>query len=337
MSFTRRVFALLVAVVALATPVRDAVGAVRVTPEGAPPFTLVEVATAEGTRWYDAESWLHHLPGTTDWDAAAARLTYRQGNLLVALTAAPPYALRGTRPLGDAPATKVIDGRLAVGERFLVERSADFLGQHLSVEPAHGTGTLRIVLDPAHGGADKGNTAPGAAAEKDAVLPLAQETAARLRKKGFDVRLTREDNRSLSLSERAATANRWQADLFLSLHASGVARPQARGYEVFLAETSKTAADGRLWAAGQVGLTGQSRRWAEAVRSELGRVLASFDRGVREMPNPLLEAVACPACLLEAGNLSWPEDAEVFTKPQARAALAAALADAADAYFRSIP
>jgi N-acetylmuramoyl-L-alanine amidase len=231
----------------------------------------------------------------------------------------------------------LIDGRLAVSERFLVERASEFLGQRQSVEPVHGTGAFRVVLDPAHGGADRGSAAAGVAPEKEAVLQLALEAAARLRKKGFEVRLTRDDDRPVTHAERATVANRWQADLFLSLHASGAARSHARGFEVFLADVSPSATSDRLWADGQVGRIGESRRWAEAVRSQVGAALASFDRGIRQMPSPLLEAILAPACLLEAGNLSWPEDAAVFTKPQARGALAAAIAEAAVAFFRTAP
>ena len=318
--------------VAVSAP-REVGAALSVTPEGAASFLLVETLTVDGVRWYDAEVWFRRLPGTTDAEEGGARVTYREANSQLTVLAAPPYALRGSRPLADSLPTRVVDGRLTVAERFLVERSSDFLGRPVAVEPVHGTGTLRVVIDPGHGGGDRGSMAPGAPAEKAAVLPVAQELATQLRKRGFEVRLTREDDRTVTFAERAALANQWKADLFLSLHASGSARPQARGYEVFLAQLSPLATDPRVWSAGQLGFTGESRRWANAVHAEVGRTVASFDRGVREMPSPLLEAITAPACLLEAGNLSWPEDVEVFTKPQARATLAKALGDAVEAFF----
>lgn len=335
MTFRGLAFGLTVLGLIWAFTLPEAQAALAVTPEGTPSFVVLESLTADGVRWYDAESWFRRFPGSTEADGTGTRVVYREGSSLLTLLATPPYALQGTRPLEGAIPTRVTDGRLTVAERFLVERSADFLGRRVEVEPVHGTGTLRVLVDPGHGGGDRGSTAPGAPPEKTAVLLLAQELAAQLRKKGFDARLTRGDDRALALFERAALANRWNADLFLSLHASGAGRAQARGYEIFLSQPSTGPVDGRLWSSGQAAFAGESRRWAEAVHTEVGRALATFDRGVRETPSPLLEAVAGPACLLEAGNLSWPEDSETFTKPQPRAALAKALADAAEAFFRA--
>lgn len=301
--------------------------ALRVTPEGLAPFVLLEAEVAGGKAWYDAEEWLGHFPGAVaSWDPERGRLTYHRGPRTSTLDV-------GQGP-GDVYRVRVVDGRPLVGEAFLVERSSDFLGLKVAAEPVHGTGQLRVVLDPGHGGGETGSRSAGAPAEKEAVLRLAQEVAAKLRKRGFDVRLTREDDRELSAAERAAAANRWEADLFLSLHASGGERPQARGYEVFVSAPVKAGIDPRLWAAGQAGREADSRRWAEGVRGAVGQVLSSFDRGVRRLPTPLLEAVAAPACLLEAGNLSWPEDADALLKPKGRAALAEALAGAAESFFR---
>lgn len=304
-----------------------ALGAVRITPEGAAAFVLLEADTAGGGAWYDAEEWLGHFPGAVaSWDAEKGRLTYHRGPRTSTLDA-------GQGP-GDVFRIRVLDGRPLVSEAFLAERSADFLGLKVAAERVHGTGQLRVALDPGHGGDDQGSRAAGVPSEKEAVLKLAQDVAARLRKRGFEVRLTREDDRVLSAAERAAAANRWEADLFLSLHASGSARSQARGYEVFVAAPAQPGTDPRLWAAGQVGREADSRRWAEEVRAAVGQAVSSFDRGVRQLPTPLLEAVAAPACLLEAGNLSWPEDAGVLLKPKGRAALAEALAGAAEGFFR---
>lgn len=294
--------------------------AVRVTPEGAAPFVLLEAETEEGQAWYDAQEWLARFGGVAAWDVDKGRLTYRRGSR--------------TSTLDAGPSARAVDGRPLVSEAFLTERSADFLGIQLSVERVHGTGRLRIVLDPGHGGGEAGSRAAGAPPEKDAVLRLAQDAASRLRKRGFEVKLTREDDRALGSEERAAAANRWEADLFLSLHAAGGARPQARGFEVFVAAPAPRGTDPRLWAGGQVGREPESRRWAEAVQAAVGQVVASFDRGLTALPTPLLEAVAAPACLLEAGNLSWPEDADPLLKPKSRAALAEALAAAAEGYFR---
>jgi N-acetylmuramoyl-L-alanine amidase len=274
------------------------------------------------------------LPGTVQAEAGGARVVYQEGSRQAVLTAEPPYALRNGYPLENAPPTRVLDGRLAVSESFLLERASELLGRRMAVEKVHRTGFLRIVLDPGHGGPDIGTRGGGALEEKSAMLTLARDVAAKLRRKGYEVRLTRDGDRTLPAVDRAAAANGWDADLFLSLHASGTGRPLARGFELFVAPAPPSGADPRLWHAGQVGKIEESRRWAEVLRSNLSQALPTFDRGIVTLPSPLLEAVTSPACLLEVANLSFPDDADILLRAQTRSELASAIARAADEFFR---
>ena len=203
--------------------------------------------------------------------------------------------------------------------------------------PGADTAPRRVVVDPGHGGDQAGSRAPRGAAEKDVVLHLARTIAEALRGRGFEVHLTRTDDRSLGEEQRAAVANYWQADLFLSLHASGVGRPQARGFEVMVAPEPGPGTDGRLWSAGQAGGGAESRRWAELLRAGLGGVLPTFDRGLVVLPNPVLEATVCPACLVEVGSLAWPGEEELLSTPAGRSAIAAAVTRAAEAFFEDAP
>lgn len=311
--------------------------AVRVSTEGGAPFSLLESAAESTTVWYDAETWLRHFPGSLEWQADQKRLTYREGAHQGMLLGDPPYALRDGIPLDRAPPTRLISGRLAVSETFLLERAGDFLGRLVSVQRAHGTGSLRVMIDPGHGGADAGARGGGNVAEKDVVLALGRELIARLKRRGFDAGLTRQDDRSFDAASRAAASNHWEADLFLSLHAAGAARPRVRGFEIFVSRPPAPGFDPRLWAGGQIARVAESRKWAELIRTLLGESLSTFDRGVKELSSPLLEAVTSPACLAELGNLDVPEEAEFLLKPQGRSALAETLAGAVEAFFRLPP
>jgi N-acetylmuramoyl-L-alanine amidase len=75
----------------------------------------------------------------------------------------------------------------------------------------------RVVLDPARGGADEGAWLDGGAREKWLALELARLVSDRLRAAGYEVFLTRDEDRALTPEERAAFANETGADLFLSL------------------------------------------------------------------------------------------------------------------------
>ena len=82
---------------------------------------------------------------------------------------------------------------------------------------ASGKKISTICLDPGHGGRDPGFVV-ASKQEKKYVLLLAQELQAMLVKQGFKVVLTRKRDTFPELSDRAATANRAGADLFVSLH-----------------------------------------------------------------------------------------------------------------------
>jgi N-acetylmuramoyl-L-alanine amidase len=147
------------------------------------------------------------------------------------------------------------------------------------------------------------------------------------------VELTRREDKALSPSDRAATANRRDAACFVSLQAMGAGRPEAKGFEVFYPPTPPSGADPALWRAGQASVGAESRRLAEVLHRLLAERIPTYDRGVRELPSPLLSAVTSPAALVVTGNLSWPPEAELLTEPAGRARFAAALADAIDLFF----
>lgn len=313
---------------------REGPAAVRVEGPGVEPFFLAEVTAEDSTAWYDAQTWLDRFPGTVDWDPDQQRLTYREGQSWAALRPEAPFALRDGRPLRGPVEVRVLEGRLLVSERFLLELAGEFLGRPLRVERPRRGPAPRIAVDPGHGGEDAGTRGPRGLAEKDVVLDLAHAAVQRLRERGFDVHLTRSDDRALENTQRAAVANYRGADLFVSLHAAGEGRPQARGIEVFVASEPPPGVDPRHWSAGQVEHWAQSRRWAELLRRSLGQSLPTFDRGLSAVPHPLLEAVAAPACLVELGSLAWPQEAELFRSAEGREAVADAIARAAEAYFR---
>ena len=77
----------------------------------------------------------------------------------------------------------------------------------------------KIMIDPGHGGKDPGAVGNGLQ-EKELTLDIAKRIKRILETEytGVQVRLTRETDTYLDLSERARMANQWGADLFLSIH-----------------------------------------------------------------------------------------------------------------------
>ena len=91
----------------------------------------------------------------------------------------------------------------------------------------------RIVVDAGHGGHDPGAIGPTGVREKDVTLAIARRLAAKLRGAGFEVSLTRSDDRFLALEERTAIANTARGDLFVSVHANANPRRSMAGVETY--------------------------------------------------------------------------------------------------------
>ena len=104
---------------------------------------------------------------------------------------------------------------------------------------------LLVMLDPGHGGIDPGAQQEGIV-EKDLMLRFARELReVLLRRGGFDVVLTRDDDRFISLEARISMAHRVRggtgADVFISLHTDSLAEGLAHGATVHV--LSREASD----------------------------------------------------------------------------------------------
>lgn len=207
----------------------------------------------------------------------------------------------------------------------------------------------RILLDPGHGGDDHG-TLGGSLAEKTLTLDIAQRLAALLEEDGLEVEMTRRDDRRVSLKERAARANAWQADLFVSIHINWLATRQVRGIETYylgptddprlieLARLENRQSGYRLAEMKPLleeiytdYLQGQSLQLAQRVQRSLFASLHKVNpqlknRGVKTAPFMVLVSTEMPAILAEVSCLSNKEEEELLSRPYYRDHIAQALA-----------
>lgn len=91
----------------------------------------------------------------------------------------------------------------------------------------------KIIIDAGHGGHDPGAIGGDKTYEKDIVLAIARGLKNFLEKEGFEVQLTRGDDRFLSLKERSEISANIDADLFISIHANASLNKRVQGIEVF--------------------------------------------------------------------------------------------------------
>ncbi len=126
----------------------------------------------------------------------------------------------------------------------------------------------RVVLDPGHGGSDPGAIGPGGVKEKDVTLAIARKAAPVLARDGTQVLLTRDDDRYVSLEERTARANAFNADVFVSIHCNAAENHQKHGVETYVLDTARDEMAGRIAA--------RENATSQAAGAEIASILASM-------------------------------------------------------------
>ena len=156
-----------------------------------------------------------------------------------------------------------------------------------------------ICLDPGHGGRDPGYIV-GSKQEKKYTLLLAQEVRDLLTKQGFKVVLTRKRDTFPELSDRADTANRAGADLFVSLHFNAFIQDKSvNGAETYCltpAGASSSNAGGVGAGAGSYRGNANNREninLAYQIQKSLVRTGGSEDRGVKRARFQVLRKRRC--------------------------------------------
>ena len=92
-----------------------------------------------------------------------------------------------------------------------------------------------VVIDPGHGGKDPGAVSKdGKTYEKTLTLDIAKKLESKIRSEcpGVNVVLTRSTDKNVDLGDRAAIANKENADLFISIHINSTAKSGPNGYSV---------------------------------------------------------------------------------------------------------
>lgn len=95
----------------------------------------------------------------------------------------------------------------------------------------------KVYLDAGHGGNDAGAIGVNNAYEKNITLSVTLKVKALLEDHGIDVRLSRENDKYISLGYRTSDANKWNADCFVSIHCNAY-NDVAQGLETFAYKSS---------------------------------------------------------------------------------------------------
>lgn len=226
-------------------------------------------------------------------------------------------------------------------------------------EPATGgpRAVRRVVLDPGHGGHDPGAVGPAGLREKDVTLDVAHRAAPILaRELGVSTLLTRDSDDFIPLDERAARANAFQADLFVSIHCNASEDPSARGFMTFVLDDAKDALASSIAARENAASAAAAAELANAMsrvlepsavsrsvrlaevlqKSTFASLATSYadepDGGVKRAGFYVLAGARMPAVLFETSFISNPVGESRLNTGDYRQKLADAIVNAVRAY-----
>jgi N-acetylmuramoyl-L-alanine amidase len=179
---------------------------------------------------------------------------------------------------------------------------------------------LRVSIDPAPGGLERGTPGRGYLVEKDLSLALGTQLADLLESSGALVCLLGDDDVLLPLYERTEAANAWEPDIHVCLHYARILSPRAQGAAAFYFANSVSHSRAGKRLAGYI---------VDALTRELGRV----DLHKHGRNYACLREVKPLAVLVEPGFLSHPEEGRLLADPEVRAREAVAIMHGIEAYL----
>lgn len=223
-------------------------------------------------------------------------------------------------------------------------------------------GRFTIVIDPGHGGIDGGAVGRNGAQEKDIVFAFSKVVRDKLISAGpFDVLMTREEDKFMSLRDRLEFSRRSKADLFISIHADSLRQRFVRGSTIYtlskkasdrlsekLAETENSAdlvggvaVEEEVEAVADilVDLTTSetkrfSRRFSSLLVKNLGSEIRLIKNPQRSAAFGVLKAPEVPSVLIELGYLSNVEDERLLQSAEFKSKAGQAIAQSVLDFFK---
>jgi len=248
------------------------------------------------------------------------------------------------------------DGKLYVSEDFITEAYARARGFKILINKPETVKNYQsafrlpekikrnpvnvIVIDPGHGGQSIGAYPSEGWREKDLTLKIAIKLQQKLQVPGIRVMLTRYSDEEVTLEKRAEFANKFDGDLFLSIHANACDSESASGFETYFLSLNASDEDSRklaMWEnlelsgareshSGELSGSGlseleiilgdmaqsehlaESEAFAKIIQTNLAMIMKNPNRGVKQAPFQVLMGANMPAALVEVGFLTNVHD-----------------------------
>lgn len=250
-------------------------------------------------------------------------------------------------------------------DRMEVSKPKPIIAPHL---PAKSLRPVIVVLDPGHGGKDPGASGHGRIKEKTVVLDIAKRLKAMIdREPGMKAVLTRKGDYYIGLRQRLQIARKYDADVFVSIHADAFNNHHSKGASVFALSQRGATSEAARWLAekenyselggvdlselddknglvrtvlidlSQTATIGASVHMGERVLSELNKMTSLHNHHVEQARFMVLKSPDIPSVLVETGFISNPQEERNLTSPTYQARLTKAIFSGLKRYFWDYP
>jgi N-acetylmuramoyl-L-alanine amidase len=239
---------------------------------------------------------------------------------------------------------------------------------HVKHSPPKSLRDVIIVLDPGHGGKDPGAIGPRRIAEKHVVLAIASKLKQLIDKQpGMRAVLTRNSDHYVGLRERLNIARRYNADIFISIHADAFINKHSNGASVFALSQTGATSEAARWLAekenyselGGVNLSGlddqsglirtvlldlsqtatisSSVQMGTRVLRHMDKITTLHNSAVEQARFVVLKSPDIPSVLIETGFITNPEEERNLSNPVYQARLTQAIFEGLKRYFWDYP
>lgn len=179
----------------------------------------------------------------------------------------------------------------------------------------HAASFRTVVIDPGHGGHDKGGHY-GKVYEKHLALDTAVRLENSLKKMGYKTVMTRRSDTFISLPRRVRIANSYSNAIYVSVHYNYTWKSNVSGLETFYYSRS-------------------GKKLAQYVQSSMIRYTRANDRGAKFSRFYVIRNTKMPAILVEGGFISNSKERGRMKSAYFREAVARGIANGIQRYRRS--
>lgn len=182
------------------------------------------------------------------------------------------------------------------------------------LNPPNSTGIRKVVIDAGHGGTDAGAIG-GSIKEKDITLDVAKRVEKLLKQKGYQVKMTRDDDTYVSLQDRVEISEEYCPDIFVSIHVNSSVKPEITGVETHYYHQ-------------------ESMALAQTVHSSFASAVQSPNRGLFKSKFYVINHTTSPAILIEIGFISNVSERGQLVGEKRKQDTAKSIADGIQNYFK---